>query len=162
MASRTSTSNSSYKSHVEGLNFNSDYVLLSHNAAISTADGVGQFIPLNTFIAGNPLMHDTGNNRVTIVSDGLYHIEARVAFAATNTTGYRWCRVYRNNNFGQSQTFPGSQEAGSNQQDNCCPLSFTTRLVAGDFLTIYAWQNSGGPIDCNANLGVGLTVMRVR
>ena len=92
--------------------------------------------------------HSTATNtaRITIPSgkDGKYLVTAQVRFEASNTTGRRISRIYKNGSLDASfqwETAPTTLGAVTTGN------SFIEVLAAGDYIELYAFQTSGGTIN---------------
>jgi len=90
--------------------------------------------------------HDntTNNTRMTIPTGkgGKYLVTAEIAYV-NNATGQRILLLYKN---GVSVMI--NQVAGvSSSIDAYIPFAFVVSVVAGDYLELYGWQNSGGNLN---------------
>jgi hypothetical protein len=90
--------------------------------------------------------HDnaTNNTRMTIPTGkgGKYLVTAEIAYV-NNATGQRILLLYKN---GVSVMI--NQVAGvSASIDAYIPFAFVVSVVAGDYLELYGWQNSGGNLN---------------
>jgi hypothetical protein len=92
-------------------------------------------------------MHDnvTNNTRITIPpgGDGIYLIAAGIGFAA-NGTGIRGVRFYKNGTTiiaAANTANPGAAYVGR------VVLTTVESLVAGDYVEVQAWQNSGAALN---------------
>lgn len=99
-----------------------------------------------TVLAWNTLRYDTGafwlstdNTKLWVRKSGTYQIWTQIFFnSVTPFSGRRRVRIFRNNTdiIGQDIVYPSSV-------DGSTPQTFTEReLVAGDYITIKAYQNN--------------------
>lgn len=88
--------------------------------------------------------HDTSTNksRITVTESGLYLVDAVLSFNA-NTTGNRFIAIQVNGG-----AIPGRGSVSTNTVSNTasCNLSQIIELVAGDYIEITGYQNSGGDL----------------
>ena len=114
--------------------------------------------------SGDTAAHDlvTDNSRVYIRTSGIYELSGQVQIA-TNATGVRQAQIRLNAG--------GSSAAGSllavNQQSPVTGASTSVGiipvevpLVAGDYVEIFGFQNSGGAL--NTVAGQGVTFLKVK
>ena len=124
-----------------------------HSANVSLAHDTWTTIPFDTEADG--LTFDTDNThsltantgRLTIQTPGKYLIYALVVFDA-HPTGIRGARIMLNDVTNLVQTsLPGSSWG---IDGNCLSIMTYFTLRAGEFLTVQAYQNSGGALNTRA------------
>lgn len=96
-------------------------------------------------LAGIPLDTDGMSataDRITIKTPGVYTIAAGIEFP-TSTVGGRWLALYVN---GVSQSPRANSLAGSNDGGPALSLSYEAAFVAGDYIELFSYQNSGGTV----------------
>jgi hypothetical protein len=112
------------------------------NSGTHTSNANWQILPNLTAVTDTHAGFN-GTTGYVIPVSGFYRISNKVSFAA-NPTGTRGCSVYRNGspvNGGAVLTQAGNG-TGSGVVN-----SFDVQLNAGDILTFYAYQNSGGNLN---------------
>lgn len=117
-----------------------------NNAAQSLANNTFTALTFNTEDFDVGAMHSTGVNpsRMTIPAggDGLYMIIGQVAYDA-NATGVRVAQVYKNGTtaLAATQATPLAGNAA------IVPITALANLVAGDYIELRGYQNSGGALN---------------
>lgn len=111
-------------------------------SAALTIPGTGAWtkIPLDatSYDDGQTTMADTTNGRINIPIGGLYDIKGLVGIAG-NATGIRGLAVYKNGVQALSGT---STVPGNASNTTFLPVVGSMKLVAGDYLELWAWQTS--------------------
>ena len=102
-------------------------------------------IPLALETYDTNTFHDnvTNNSRMTIPAGkgGYYQVNAQGLWN-TNTTGSRQIAIYKNGSVAIYGVLPVSSASG----DIVSSIIFTLNLTAGDYVQMYAYQNSGGAL----------------
>jgi hypothetical protein len=91
-------------------------------------------------------MHSTTVNpeRVVVPVAGRYQIKSKLTFTS-NATGYRRLRLYKN---GSGGTLLASNSCSAVNGDvTTLNLNETVDLVAGDYVQVNGFQNSGGSLN---------------
>lgn len=125
-------------------------------AAQSIPTAAGTLISFNSERWDTEDLHSntTNTSRITIKTPGLYLIQGRLDFAS-NSTGRRGIILLKN-----GTNAPGSEGAdwramgGANVGD--FGMTSVLQLVAGDYLEIQAFQDSGGALNVTAELSATL------
>lgn len=115
---------------------------VSHNTTQSHGGG-WVAASANTEAVDTDAMHSTSVNtsRLTIVTPGTYWFEAVLEFAA-NTTGVRAAKLLKNGTTDYMGTlFPASTTARP------MVVGMIPGLVAGDYVEVAGFQNSGGALN---------------
>lgn len=125
-------------------------VHVTNNAVQSINNGAPTRVDFQVETYDTYGMHDTGSNitRLTCVVPGLYLVGGSVAFLA-NAAGQRTIEITRfvsSTFYVASQTAPGS--AGLN---TILSVTGLVRMVAGDYVELFATQSSGAPLNITAN-----------
>lgn len=128
----------------------------------STTSGTAVAITFDTEDFDTNAFHSTSTNtsRVTIPAgyDGKYRISGVVTYAATNSTLARAVLLYKNGTlFNQMARIPG---IGSITTDTAVPFSFILNLVAGDYIELFALQNT--TVSVNLQAGQDDTTFQVQ
>lgn len=121
-----------------------------NNAAISVANSTWVALTFNSERWDTNTMHDTVTNtgRITIVTAGLYILTGHAEFAA-NATGMRGLQLLRNTDAdGIAQIY---YQAAPVSTGTAVSLSTVWKFVAGDYVQLRAFQNSGGALNVNTN-----------
>jgi len=94
-------------------------------------------------------MHSTSSNtsRITIATDGLYQLSGAIGWAAS-ATGRRWQQWYKNGTT-LGVDYSLIVNAGSSSAIVCPAPTVTVSLVAGDYIELFGWQDSGGSLNMN-------------
>lgn len=116
------------------------------NGALNhTATGAYQTITFDTEVIDNDGMFTASSANLVVVTPGIYHIHGAFAFAA-NAVGVRYAQIYVN---GAAAVAIQDEHAGvafiASRQ-----ISHVVSLVAGDTISLAAFQNSGGNLAYNA------------
>lgn len=145
------------------------YVYQSAVTSIANSAASWTLLPMQAEVfdivqSGDSPMHDTTTDpsRIYIRTTGKYEINGQVQFV-TNATGYRAVQVRLNS--------AGSSSGGSQISLTYVDASSTTvcsvpipttevSLTAGDYVELFAQQNSGGAL--NTIAGAGVTFLRVK
>lgn len=123
-----------------------DRVKVYRNAALSTTTAVALTIPFDTAV---PYMNNTAGmwaagapTRLTAVNAGLYHIFGNTEFGV-NGTGTRGLHMQKS---GVAAARPGQAYGAASPATLGTRLAVSTfdYLVAGDYVELLAYQNSGG------------------
>jgi len=143
------------------------FAYASANISITTS-GTWQRLSFDTNAYDNASMHSTVTNtwKVILPDTAVYHITGTCAFAASNVGNLRAVDVELNN----STTTQGSgtvlglfREAplvGSTITN--VQVSFDYKATAGDFLSMFVQQDSGGALNANGGLNTtSLSAVRV-
>ena len=110
----------------------------SHTAITLTAT---LFDTSSYWSAGDP-------TKITIPTTGYYFIASHLTFD-TNATGGRHLKVYKD---GVSLSNLSAGDTPNSTTECSLGLSSIRSLTAGEYLQLYAWQDSGGNLDTKANL----------
>ncbi len=115
-----------------------------------TTPGTTYLVLYDTEAWDTDSMHSTVTNtgRITSGTTGLYRVSGNLGFAA-NATGYRTVNVRKN--------AAGSPTGGTNVYSvryapsptlsTIVPFAFSVQLAAGDYIEVFATQNSAGSLD---------------
>lgn len=114
--------------------------------------------------SGDSPSHDntTNNSRIYIRTTGIYEITGQAQFVA-NSSGARQATIRLNSGGVSTGGTIIIQNTQSNAGTLTTSVSMTTveaSLTAGDYLEMFAWQNSGGNLDTLA--GYSATFMRMK
>jgi hypothetical protein len=116
------------------------------NATFTAVVFNGENFDTNTF-------HDnvTNNTRITIPTgkSGYYQVNLAGGAFAPNATGYRGYEIRKNG----TAIMETPQEAGIASIYVGLGYSYIFSLTAGDYIQVYAYQNSGGTLDLYTNQG---------
>jgi hypothetical protein len=119
-------------------------VYANNHQTISTATFTD--LTWNTEIFDTDGFHSTTTNtaRMTIPSgkDGYYRVTCRAYWNAASATGQRTVSIFKNGTRWNNGTQPGDTVAGP-----AVTTSQIINLVAGDYITMAVYQNSGGNMD---------------
>lgn len=134
-----------------GLNYlaNPPACRVYNSAALAVAHGVSTVLTFNSERFDTDSMHSTSVNtgRITINTAGVYQVAAMTEWQA-NVTGIRQLMIRLNG----TTWIVGSSAKGDAASS---PLSVSTieKFVAGDYLEVLGWQNSGASVNVlrNAN-----------
>lgn len=131
-------------------------VSLRNSANISLADNTLVLLTFDTEFHDTDSMHSTVSNtgRITFTTGGLYLVSGICGFTA-NSTGYRTI-LFRANGDGVNRGV--NQVAAITSADSTiCYGAFTRVFAAGDYVEMYAIQNSGSTLNALAanNYGPG-------
>lgn len=125
------------------------------SSAQNTSTGTGLMVPLQSETFDSDAFHDTvtNNTRMTIPAggDGMYVVSGQVTYAS-NVTGYRSAIITKNGaTTGPQAVVPG---VGSQRALATTILS----LVAGDYIELRAFQDSGSTLALDTT---GLTFLAI-
>lgn len=127
--------------------------ILTRGTNTSVASGSYQKVPLDLAaenVGGMGVVYDAGSpattSRITAARAGLYHVEATVAFGGSSSVGGRYTAVYKNGASIKLATGKANDALVSAPS-----LSFDVRLTVGQYLELYAYQNSGSGILLNTS-----------
>jgi hypothetical protein len=90
--------------------------------------------------------NSTNTSRLTIPSGktGYYQVNAQVVYNTSSGGGIRYLSIYKNGSFFYAS---GDVSAPSGQYPRV-PITLNAYLSAGDYIEIYAYQTSGGNLNC--------------
>ena len=114
--------------------------------------------------SGDSPSHDnaTNNSRVYIRTSGKYEVAGQYQ-AASNATGYRAAQIRLNaagSSAGGTLVTVNQQGAVSGVSTSVGIIPVEVALTAGDYLEMFAIQNSGGAL--NTVAGAGVTYLRMK
>jgi hypothetical protein len=114
--------------------------LAKSTATTNIADSTFVTLALAGEIFDTDAIHDnvTNNSRLTITRSGTYIINAMSDFTA-NATGVRTLLILKNG----ASYIQLPSEAASGASATGMAVAINGQLVAGDYLQLQAWQNSG-------------------
>lgn len=116
-----------------------------HSANQSTTSGIEKVLAFNSEVYDSNGLHDTSTNneRITIVTTGIYLVQFSGVFAS-NATGYRYAAIYKN----VAQDLVDFQPcAAANGGATGVHISVILSLTAGDYLEVHVAQTSGGALN---------------
>lgn len=117
---------------------------VTHNANQSLLNDTETALAFNTETTDTEAMHDTAtnNNRITIVTAGLYELRCGVWYES-NATGYRQVRIRKN-----GATYLGTINIPATS-GNVTAIAFPcrARLSAADYVEALGRQTSGGALN---------------
>jgi hypothetical protein len=122
----------------------------SNNATQSVATSTWTSVSLQSEAIDTSNLHDTvtNNDRIAVTRTGNYQVHGVVEFAA-NATGIRRIQLAKNGS-ALSQTVVAGPNLGASE-----PAQVQTQallaLTAGDYITMQAFQDSGGALNLAAN-----------
>jgi len=119
-----------------------------NSANISIPDSVETILTFDSERYDTDTMHSVVGNtgRITFTTAGKYHVTALATFAG-NATGVRYICFYLSatgTKIGQTR-WPNFGAAIGVAM--LCAVEY--EFAAGDYVTVYAWQNSGGALNIN-------------
>jgi hypothetical protein len=122
------------------------YALAFHSTTQSLSNATLTAITFNSEDYDVTALHSTATNpsRMTVPTGagGLYQIDGKIFYDA-NATGIRVARIQKNGALISTQvTHPGT---AAGQQ--CVAVSIRLVLVAGDYVELVGFQDSGGPLN---------------
>jgi hypothetical protein len=122
-------------------------VKVYRSSALShTSSGSFQAITFNAELFDTSSMHDnvTNGNRLVAPVDGVYLIQAQAVFAL-DTSGYRLVSIFSSGGteLARSAPFPATVTALNGNVGNV-QVHCLAELAAADYVSINAYQNSGG------------------
>ena len=129
------------------LNQNADAVDTSATSAGSMYKTGSQSVPtstdtkitINNITVEEDILCDTTNNRIEILTDGTYFIQAQVGFYPGTANKIVNCDIYVNGSF----VAQGNQETGTATAVAMCSTSHMATLDVGDYVELYAFHNFG-------------------
>lgn len=117
-----------------------------NGSAVTLTTNTETAIPLDSELWDSGGWHSTSssNTRVTVDKPGMYLVSATLAYAG-HATGYRDLQIRLNGGATpiQKSSRPGVSASFATYVDT----AFVYKLNAGDYLEMYAYQNSGGNLD---------------
>lgn len=125
-----------------------------NSVAVSIPHNVLTAIPFDTQIANLDALHSVGVNpsRITIKRPGRYHLSGFAGFAY-QTAGVRFLSIVKNG----GAFMAGASTIGAYTSAAALPAFLThateARLNAGEYVELFAYQDTGGPIDIIAEVG---------
>jgi hypothetical protein len=110
---------------------------------------VGQLIVYDTPDWNDDGLYSTGsgNSIWTVPWDGYWDIRGMAPFDGVNTIGLREIGIIRGWVAGVGDILHKSNVRGGSTNIQYVQLSYMARLLAGDTIALYAWQDSGGAIN---------------
>lgn len=107
-------------------------------------------VPFDSEVADTDSMHSTSSNtsRLVVTTTGSYACNFAVTFAS-NATSWRYLHVRKNaagSSSGGTSVYQGFVP-GLAVSNNTIAASFDISLTAGDYLEVFASQNSGGNLN---------------
>jgi hypothetical protein len=122
------------------------YCIVSRTSAFSVPDNTETVVPFDSELFDTDNIHDnsTNNSRLTCQTSGLYLVYFYVGFDV-NTTGHRMIRVKANINstWVNIQQFRMASIYSYTMFGSAAIAPFST----GDYVTLIAYQNSGGALN---------------
>jgi hypothetical protein len=95
----------------------------------------------------------TTNYRYTVKTPGRYLIATQLVFAG-NATNIRITMIYKNG----SEIFRSHSNTNILAQSTYLPATFTANLLAGDYIEVYGYQDSGGALNVGGSNTTFLSV----
>lgn len=136
----------------------SDTRVTSARAYRGTSQSIANDTPvklqLNSVTHDSHGAFDTTNNRYVVAQPGYYEIASTVNWD-TNGTGTRITIIYKN-----GAEFARGQGTPSSSFGVAMSATTTAKLVAGDYIEVFVFQNSGAAL--NTNGGSSLTFFDIR
>lgn len=122
------------------------YQNASQSIAVATFTKVQ--LPVETFDNGSNF-DSTTNYRFTVPAggDGIYHFDGNVSIGSMTDTGRMFVTLYKNG----SAFKRGNRVHASTFDTVASSVSCTLTLVAGDYIELFVWQNSGASKNTNGN-----------
>ncbi len=136
------------------------YTAVSRNATQSVNNGTFTTITWDTGDSNDHGIWNAGNpTRLTVPAGegGLYFGYAKISYAA-NSNGVRY--IYLNKN-GAGTNFLDNQNANGSGVPTYKSFSFLIPLLAGDYLTMQAYQDSGGSLNISSGGACAMTLCRI-
>jgi len=125
------------------------YAQVTRTAAQSIGNAAWTAISFDTEDVDTDLMYAAGTpTRITIVHPGLYIITGTVAWA-NNTTNSRGARLYLNGATIIAGMTNGTAAVAAGDHD-AQTVTAIRYLNAGDYITLHAYQNTGGALNTGA------------
>lgn len=124
------------------------YARVFNNAAITLTTGVAAALTFNSETYDTASLHDMGANtsRLTAPRTANYHIWGNVEFAS-NAVGVREVYILRNG----TDTLAVHLENAVNGAVTVLPICTDFQLTVGDYVELWALQNSGGNLNVQAS-----------
>lgn len=121
--------------------------LVKKTAVQSLANNTTTKVTFDAETYDTDTMHDnvTNNTRITFTQGGRYAVSVSIEFAA-HATGYRFVDVFLNN----TSTLATDSRGAVTTDLSACTINFDYEFLAGDYIEVRAWQNSGGALDVAA------------
>jgi hypothetical protein len=136
-------------------------VALTNSAVQTIGTGSNDVLTFDTESFDTDAFHSTSVNtsRITIPAGlgGYYRISAEVSFAS-NATGLRSCKVYKNG----VPTWHSSVTSVNTGNPSSVTLNFIDNFIATDYLTMIALQTSGGNLDTVNSSGGQMTFFQAQ
>lgn len=106
--------------------------------------------------------HDnvTNNSRYTFQTTGKYLVAGKVAWAASATTSYR--QAYWQLNGSSFITYSSVEIAGANMLITVPAATMTLSVVAGDYISLFGGQNTGGALSTSVSGTLAGSTMTVQ
>lgn len=130
------------------------YASTAQSLASGTAD-IALTLDTEDYDSDNGHSTSTNTSRYTVQVAGTYLIMGTAAIA-TSATGNRKLGININGVNARGGTVQGPGFASNSW---CAIVCTTQALVAGDYIELVAWQNSGSPQNTSATTGFGPTLM---
>lgn len=126
-------------------------VRVYRTAVLAISSGTETLIPFTAESHDNGGFHDnaTNNSRVIAPEDGTYQINAQCSFDA-NGTGQRYFLIRKNaggSAVGGTLMLVETQGATPSPTSSAISGADSIELVEGDYIEMFAYQNSGGNLD---------------
>jgi hypothetical protein len=125
---------------------NPPYANVYQTAPTSLASGTSTAVAFDTELEDDTAMHSTtsNNSRITIATAGLYLVTAQVTFDTASSTGSRSVFIRRSGS--NVATSGGAASSGTHTESCTAPV----RLTAGQYLQLFAYQDSGSAMDARS------------
>ena len=124
---------------------------ISKSASQSISNNTGTFISFDTEAFDTNTFHDnsTNNSRITIPAgkSGYYQVNINLQWNA-NTTGARYCMLYKNGTTGYVEKLISVSTTGGYMEQS---IAIIMDLVATDYIELKVDQSSGGSLDVWGN-----------
>lgn len=120
---------------------------------ISLSNDTSTDISFNSEVFDTDSMHSNSvnNNRITFNTAGLYLMVADIRFAI-NATNYRQVSInYYDDVFGFQSTIGMQSQPAHTTTQNKLNLSTIYKVGVGDYVTVLAYQNSGGALNITSD-----------
>lgn len=120
---------------------------VTNSAAISIPNATATLLTFDTERRDDGGLHSTSSNtgRLTAPVNGWYSLDANVEFAS-NPTGFRTI-TFRKNGSAVSDVIWAAQANAVATSDTILQLSREAYLLAGDYVAVYTYQDSGGALN---------------
>ena len=121
------------------------------SASQSVGNGALDKLTFNTVVESTHGNFNTTNNRYVVLSTGKFKASGAISFAAS-AVGARFATMRINGNAG-AEVYLFQSPALANGNSTVVPFSSETLILkAGDYIEIFAGQNSGGSLQVEASL----------